>query len=100
MAPIVDQSCKKAGCEVRASKNIYRRLNGTGETFYYCSVNHKQKDRKRCERRDRDARPKHTDAPQEIKTVAPMNSKSAASGQPPTPPAAVGNDVAQILVSK
>ena len=101
MAPTVDRpQCKGAGCQARASKNIYRRLDGTGETFYYCSVKHKQEDRKRCEWWDRDARPKHADAPQDMDTVAPMNSNSAASGQPPTSPATVGNDVAYIPASR
>ena len=104
MAPTVDHSqCKRAGCQARASEDFRRRLDGTGETFRYCSAEHKQEDRKRCERRNKNVRTKvHQElpAPQAMKTVASMNSNSAASGQPLTPPAAVRNDVAYMPASK
>ena len=55
-----------------------------------------QKDRKRCERRNKNLCTyvhQHAATAQGIEAVAPVNSDSAARGQPPVPPAAVRNDV-------
>lgn len=104
MEPTVDYSrCERAGCQSQASRTFHRRLDGTGESFWYCSAKHMQEDRKRCERRNRNVRTKvhqQAAASQAMKTVAPVSSNSAASGQPPIPPAAVGNNVAYIAASK
>ncbi|KAK0515685.1 hypothetical protein JMJ35_001719 [Cladonia borealis] len=67
----------------RASRFFYRHLNGTGETFCYCSDEHMQKDRKRCERRNKNLRTnvhQQAAAAQGIEAVAPVNSDFAARG--------------------
>ena len=73
--------CERTECQIRASKRFHRRLHGTGETFWYCSAEHMQKDRKRCERRNKNLRTKvhqQAAAPQVMITVAPMDSDSTA----------------------
>ena len=102
MAPTVDYfECARVGCHTRVSKSFHRRLDAAGETLWYCSAEHKQEDRKRCEwnRNVRTRVHQQAAAPQAMKTVARMNSNSAALGQPLITPAAVGNDVAYILTS-
>ena len=95
--------CERPECQTRASKLFHRHLDNSGETLWYCSAEHKQKDRKRCERRNKNLRTKvhqQAAAAQAIEAVGSMNSTSTAPGQRLLPSAAVCNDIANVSASK